>query len=77
MHAMPVSQSAEVVQIVVQAPLAQRNGWQSWMPWGWQVPSPLQVPAVFTLATPAQVGVTHTVSRAYFAQPPMPSQKPV
>ena len=76
-QAMPVSQSALVAHVLVQAPVAQRNGWQSWMPWAWQVPRPLHVPAVFTLATPEQVGATQTVSRAYFEQPPMPSQKPV
>src|SRR4029079_3219209 len=76
-HAMPVSQSALVAQVLVQAPLAHRNGWQSWMPWPWHVPRPSHVPAVFTLALPEQVGAMQTVSRGYFEQPPMPSQKPV
>jgi hypothetical protein len=76
-QAMPTSQSALVAHVLVHAPVAQRNGWQSWMPWARQVPRPLHVPAVLTFATPEQVGATQTVSRGYFEQPPMPSQKPV
>jgi hypothetical protein len=48
----------------------------SWTPGARQVPSPLQVPAVFT-RLPLQVGGTQTVSAAYLAQPPTPSQLPV
>jgi hypothetical protein len=62
-QAIPVSQSAAELQVLVHAPLAQRNGWQSWMPWARQVPSPLHVPAVLTLPMPEQVGSMHTVSR--------------
>lgn len=48
----------------------------SWTPGIRQVPSPSQVPAVFT-RFPLQVGGTQTVSAAYLAQPPTPSQVPV
>lgn len=46
------------------------------MPWGRQVPSPLQVPGVF-IRSPVHEGATQTVSAAYLAQPPRPSQVPV
>jgi hypothetical protein len=61
-QAIPVSQSAFVVQAVVQAAPTQRNGLQSCRPGAWQVPSPLQVPAVLR-RLPVQVGATHNVSR--------------
>jgi hypothetical protein len=74
-HAIPTSQSALVVHVVAQAPFAQRNGLQFWMPGGLQVPSPSHVPAVFR-RLPEQVGALQTVSRAYFWQPPRPSHSP-
>ncbi len=51
-------------------------GVQFWTPCGRQVPSPSQVPAVFR-RVPLQMGARQTVSAAYFAQPPIPSQRPV
>ena len=75
-QAMPVSQSALVMHDFVHAPLTQRNGLHSWIPGGWQVPSPSHVPAVFW-RLPEQVGAMQTVSRAYFEQPPRPSHLPV
>jgi hypothetical protein len=48
----------------------------SWTPCGRQVPRPLHVPAVFS-RLPLQVAGRQTVSVAYLAQPPMPSQLPV
>lgn len=64
-HAIPTSQSPFVVHVIVQAPLAQRNGLQFWMPGGLHVPSPLHVPAVFR-RLPEQVGALQMVSRGYF-----------
>ena len=42
----------------------------------WQLPAPSQVPAVFR-RVPLQMGARQTVSAAYFAHPPIPSQRPV
>lgn len=47
-QAMPLSQSAFVVQVFVHAPLTQRKGWQLCTPGSRQVPRPSQVPAVFS-----------------------------
>ena len=46
------------------------------MPGGRQVPIPSQVPAVLR-TPPVQEGAAQTVSAAYLAQPPSPSQAPV
>jgi hypothetical protein len=61
-QAIPVSQSRSVWQVVVQAPLPQRNGWQLVTSGGRQVPSPSQVPAVLSLLTPEQAAGRHGVS---------------
>jgi hypothetical protein len=49
---------------------------QLWTPGGRHVPRPSQVPAVFR-RSPLHEGAAQTVSAAYFAQPPSPSQAPV
>ena len=74
-QAIPMSQSAFVVQVVVQAPFAQRNGLQFWTAGGSQVPRPSQTPGVFR-RLPEQVAAMQIVSRAYFSQPPTPSHRP-
>ncbi len=58
----PSSQSVSVSQDFVQAPAAQRNGWQFWTLGARQDPSPSQVPAVFS-RFPVQLGIRHCVSR--------------
>jgi hypothetical protein len=75
-QAMPVTQSASVLHLVLQAPLTQRKGRQSCTPAGRQAPRPSQVPAVLS-RSPAQDGGTQTVSAAYFVHAPNPSQVPV
>jgi len=75
-HAMPSSQSASVAQLVAHAAVAQRNGWQSWIPAAPHTPRPSQVAGVFSLF-PAQLATLHGVSRGNLAQPPRPSQSPV
>jgi hypothetical protein len=57
------------------APL-QWKGEQACRPGGLQVPAPSQVPAVSTWS-PLQTGARQTVSTAYSAQLPVPSQAPV
>jgi hypothetical protein len=61
-QAMPLSQSAFVVQVFVHAPLTHRKGWQLCTPGSRQVPRPSQVPAVFSWL-PEHEGVRHCVSR--------------
>jgi hypothetical protein len=75
-QACPTSQSALLVQWLVQAPVTHRNGLQVWMPCGRHVPSPSQVPAVLR-RVPVHEGGMHWVSAAYLAQLPKPSQAPV
>jgi len=75
-QAIPAVQSASVMHDGLQAPFAHRKGVQSWSPGGLQLPSPSQVPGVFK-RSPAHEGKTHTVSAAYIAQAPKPSQVPV
>ena len=75
-QAMPVSQSAFVVQIFVHSPFRQANGLQSWMLGSMQVPRPSHV-AFVIWRFPVQLDGLHSVSRAYFEQPPNPSQSPV
>ena len=72
----PAMQSLSPAQWLTQAPPAHWYVPHSCTPGIRQVPSPSQVPAVFT-RFPLQVGGTQTVSAAYFAQPPTPSQAPV
>jgi hypothetical protein len=62
-QAIPTSQSASVWQVPVQAPETQRKGEQSCSPGARQVPSPSQVPAVFSLLL-EQVGARQTVPSA-------------
>jgi hypothetical protein len=77
-HAIPSPQSASLLHPVVQAPFTQRNGWHSWTPGARQVPTPSQVPAVFSrFPVPEQDGIMQIVSRGYLAQAPRPSQRPV
>jgi hypothetical protein len=59
----PSSQSWSVSHDFVQAPAAQRNGWQFWTLGARQAPSPSQVPAVLRWL-PVQLGIRHWVSRA-------------
>jgi hypothetical protein len=63
-------------QCATQASFSHWKGSQVCTPCGRQVPRPSQVPAVFS-RSPLQEGVRQTVSAANFAQPPMPSQRPV
>ncbi len=72
----PLMQSASLAQWLTQAVPLQRYGTQAWTPWARQVPRPSQVPAVFR-RSPLQAGGLQTVSAAYLAQPPKPSQAPV
>lgn len=72
----PATQSASLAQWLTQALLVQRYGSQFSIPCGRQVPRPSQVPAVF-MRSPLHDGDTQTVSAAYLAQPPRPSQAPV
>ena len=51
------------------------DGSQSCTRGDWQVPSPLQVPAVLR-RLPLQDGGTQTVSATYLEHPPIPSQTP-
>jgi len=60
-QAAPVSQSASTLHALVQAPAAQRKGWQSRTPGAPQVPSPSHVPAVLS-RLPVQVGARHSTS---------------
>jgi hypothetical protein len=76
MQAMPGAQSEFVVHFVLQAPPLHAKGMHSSTPWGLQVPWPSQVPGVLR-RVPAHDGSTHTVSGAYFAHAPKPSQAPV
>jgi hypothetical protein len=62
-QAIPTSQSPSLWQVPVQAPETQRNGEQSCSPGARQVPSPSQVPAVFSLLL-AQAGARQTVPSA-------------
>jgi hypothetical protein len=75
-QAIPGAQSAFVLHVVLHAPMTQAKGGQSCTPGGLQVPCPSHVPAV-ARRVPAHDGSTHTVSGAYFAQAPKPSQAPV
>jgi len=72
----PGTQSLSLVQVPLQAPATQRKGAQLVIPGMRQVPSPLQVPAVFR-RFPLQEGATQTVSAANSEHPPTPSQLPV
>ena len=69
-------QSASLAQWLTQALFSQRYGTQFSIPCARQVPSPSQVPGVF-IRSQVHEGATQTVSAAYFAQPPSPSQAPV
>jgi hypothetical protein len=75
-QAMPTSQSALLAQVSVHAPFRQANGWHSCMAGSWQVPRPSQV-AFVIWRLPVQLEGLHSTSRAYFEQPPKPSQSPV
>jgi hypothetical protein len=72
----PSTQSLLLVHLLMQALFAHANGEQFTTPVGRQVPSPSQVPVVFSLL-PLHEAATQTVSAAYLAHPPEPSQTPV
>jgi hypothetical protein len=75
-HAIPSSHSSSFLHAVVQAPSAQRNGWQFWIPGAPHTPRPLHVPGVLRLF-PEQVAIVQGVSRGNLLQPPRPSHSPV
>jgi hypothetical protein len=56
--------SASLVQLEMQAPSRQRYGAQVCTPGARQVPTPLQVPAVFRRSPPLHEGATQIVSAA-------------
>jgi hypothetical protein len=61
LHTVPATQSSLLMQRLMQALSAQRNGSQLCTPGIRQLPRPLQVPEVFS-RSPAHDGITHTVS---------------
>jgi hypothetical protein len=72
----PLMQSASLAQWLTQAVPLQRYGTQAWTPCARQAPRPSHVPAVFS-RSPLHAGGVQTVSAAYLAHPPRPSQAPV
>jgi len=72
----PLTQSLSEVHCNTQASFSHLYGLQAWTPCGRQVPRPSQLPAVFS-RLPLHAGARQTVSAANFAQPPMPSHRPV
>jgi hypothetical protein len=68
-QAWPLSQSASVAHVVVQAAFVHRKGPQFCTPCARQAPRPSQVPGVLR-RVPVQEGAMQTVSAAYFSQPP-------
>lgn len=75
-QAIPATQSESLLQLELQAPFTQRKGGQFATPGSRQLPAPSQVPGVDSLS-PVQAGGMQTVSAAYLAQAPNPSQVPV
>lgn len=75
-QAWPLSQSPSVAHAVVHAAFVHRNGEQFCTPCGRHVPRPSHVPGVLR-RVPVHEGAMHTVSGAYFSQPPKPSHVPV
>jgi hypothetical protein len=68
-QACPLSQSASDLQLSVHSPSAHRNGAQLRTPCGRHVPVPSHVPGVLRRVPVHEAG-RHTVSAAYFSQPP-------